>query len=83
MRMVASEKFPKNTPKGNPFRKSPSANMIAARRRTCRRSFPLSSPCYFRFANDSVIATPTIQRKNGNIQSVNVHPFHRACSSCG
>ena len=30
---------------------------------------------------DSVIDTPTMNRKNGKMRSVGVHPFHVACSS--
>ena len=30
---------------------------------------------------DSVIDTPTMNRKNGKIRSVGVQPFHSACSS--
>jgi hypothetical protein len=33
------------------------------------------------FLRESVIATPTMNRKNGKMRSVGVHPFHAACSS--
>ena len=36
-----------------------------------------------RLANENGIATPTMNRKNGKMRSVGVHPFHAACSRGG
>ena len=69
--MVENENWwPNNSPNGTPLRKKPTRKIIAARRTTCHPSFPRSSPFSFRFANEKVMATPTIQRKNGKIVSV-------------
>src|SRR5258707_1103809 len=62
--------------KGKPFKKSPMAKMSALRRSTCIANTLRVTPRATRDANDSVIETPAINKKNGKIRSVGVQPFH-------
>ncbi len=50
--------------------------MMAARRKTEKNRRDLGTPASIRLPSDSVIATPTIHRKEGNTTSVMVQPFH-------
>ena len=55
--------------------------MTTARRQSCQTMVLFSMPALIERVVESVSDTPTIKRKNGNMQSVNVHPFHTACRS--
>ena len=61
----------------------PNPTISTPRRTICLASAPSSAPSARRALSDRCVVTPAMNRKNGKITSVGVHPFHSACSSGG
>ena len=55
--------------------------IVSARRAVWRMIAPSLSPRARRASRERYVVTPTMNRKNGKIRSVGVHPNHGACSS--
>ncbi len=67
--------------KGKFFSNMPSTKRMAARMSACRMMLASLSPRRRRLAMEKGRATPTMNRKNGKIQSVGVAPCHGTCWS--
>lgn len=63
---------------GNKFRNKPRTNMIMPRLRDFSRNSFLFNPLAKDLLKAIAIETPTINKKNGKIRSVTVHPTHSA-----
>src|SRR5882724_5510617 len=61
---------------GNAYTAIPRTNRVAARRRVVSSSRDRGTPAARRLPSESVIATPTIQTKDGKTVSVSVQPCH-------